>query len=100
MGSSILVDPSRLEAAANNMDSQIAEYKREYNQLFSEVDSMGSAWQGSDNLAFVNQINGFREEFDAMSNLMSEYSSFLKAASNTYNQSQSDVVNGARKLTN
>ena len=48
------------------MDVQASEYERQYNQLFSEVDGMGAAWQGADNVAFVTQIKGFMDDFQQM----------------------------------
>lgn len=100
MGKSITVDPARLQTAATAMDSQIADYERDYNKLYSEVQAMGAAWQGSDNQAYVSQIDGFQDDFKAMVTLMKDYSEFLKSASRAYSQSQSDTINAARRLTN
>jgi len=100
MANSITVDPARLQTAATTMDQQISDYERDYNKLYSEVDAMGAAWQGTDNQAFVTQIDGFQQSFKAMVTLMRDYSEFLKSASKFYTQSQSDTVNGAKRLTN
>ncbi len=100
MAMSIRVEPSKLEAAATQIDNQAAEYKRLYEQLYTEVESMASSWQGSDNLAFTSQINGFREDFNMMYQLMMQYSEFLKNSANTYRQTQQEVADQARRLTN
>ena len=100
MAMSIRVEPSKLEAAATQIDNQAAEYKRLYEQLYTEVESMASSWQGSDNLAFTSQINGFRDDFNTMYQLMMQYSEFLKNSANTYRQTQQEVADQARRLTN
>ncbi|PJI09599.1 MULTISPECIES: WXG100 family type VII secretion target [Clostridium] len=100
MGKSILVDPSKLKSASGNMDTEIAQYEKNYNQLYSEVEAMKSAWQGSDNQAYVTQIEGFREAFKAMVSVMKEYSDFLKSSSTYYSQAQEETMNAARRLTN
>ncbi|MBR0133372.1 MAG: WXG100 family type VII secretion target [Lachnospiraceae bacterium] len=96
----IIVDPAKLESTAGEIDTQAAEYKRLYEQLYSEVDSMASAWQGSDNLAFTSQIDGFREDFTAMYTLMTQYSEFLKNSAATYRSTQENVAASAKRLVN
>ncbi|MEH7009616.1 WXG100 family type VII secretion target [Neobacillus niacini] len=100
MARSIQVDPAKLEAAANKIDSQSADYERVYKNLFSEIDAMGAAWQGADNLAYVNQIKGFMDDFNKMKSKMDELSQFLKTSAKTYRETQNEVVSGAKRLTN
>ncbi|MCM3585268.1 WXG100 family type VII secretion target [Mesobacillus maritimus] len=100
MARSIMVDPARLEEASNKMDQQTAEYERLYKALFNEVEAMQAAWQGQDNVAYVTQIKGFMDDFQQMSQLMRQYSDFLKMSAKTYRNTQGEVVNAARRLTN
>ena len=100
MARTIIVDPARLETAAQQMDAQAADYEKLYNQLFSEVDGMAAAWQGADNMAFVNQIKGFTDDFQKMVSLMKQYSEFLKFSAKTYRDTQNEIINQAKRLTN
>lgn len=100
MARSIMVDPAKLESAAQKMDAQTADYERQYNQLFSEVDGMGAAWQGADNMAFVTQIKGFMDDFQKMKTLMQQYSEFLKNSAKIYRGTQEDIINQAKTLPN
>lgn len=100
MARTIVVDPAQLETAASNMDAQAADYERQYLQLFGEVDNMGAAWQGADNLAFVSQIKGFMDDFQKMVALLKQYSQFLKDSAKTYRNTQDQIVAGAKRLTN
>jgi WXG100 family type VII secretion target len=100
MARSIVVDPAKLDSAAQKMDSQAADYERQYQQLFNEVDGMGAAWQGVDNQTFVTQIKGFMDDFQKMVSLMKQYSEFLKTSAKTYRDTQTEIVNQAKRLTN
>lgn len=100
MARSITVDPAKLENAASKIDQQSADYERVYKQLFSEVDGMGAAWQGADNIAFVNQIKGFMDDFQQMTALMRQYSEFLNVSAKTYRNTQNEIVSAAKRLTN
>jgi WXG100 family type VII secretion target len=100
MARSITVDPAKLESTAGKIDQQSADYERIYKQLFNEVDRMGAAWQGTDNLAFVSQIKGFMDDLQDMTRLMRDYSSFLKNSATTYRNTQNEIISSAKKLTN
>ena len=98
MAGSIKVDPAVLKSTAGKVDSQAAEYRKQYAQLYADVDAMKSAWQGADNQAFTSQIEGFKPEFDKMAKLMDEYSAFLKKAAEIYQGTQDQIATAAKKL--
>ncbi|MBD7910194.1 MULTISPECIES: WXG100 family type VII secretion target [Clostridium] len=100
MGRSITVDPSKLESAAAKMEQEAADYTRIYTQLFSEVDSMGTDWQGADNIAYTSQIKGFLDDFEKMKKLMEDYATFLRNSAMTYKNTQNEVLTQAKGLTN
>ena len=98
MAGSIKVDPAVLTSTATKVDAQSAEYRKEYAQLYTEVDAMQAAWQGADNVAFTNQIKTFKPDFEKMAKLMDDYSQFLKQAADTYQKTQDEIKNAASKL--
>ncbi|CAM3834698.1 WXG100 family type VII secretion target [Mesobacillus thioparans] len=100
MARSITVEPARLETTANKIDQQAADYERNYKALFSEVEAMAAAWQGADNQAYTAQIKGFMDDFQKMTQLMRQYSEFLKMSAKTYRDTQSEVINQAKRLSN
>ena len=59
----IIVTPDDLTSAASTIDNLAADYEKLYTDLFSEVGALQSSWQGKDNAAFTNQIEGFRPDF-------------------------------------
>lgn len=100
MARSITVDPAKLEAAAASMDQQAADYKTVYEQLYTEVSSMKAAWDGADNAAFTSQIEGFKDDFQRMYQLMLDYSDYLKKSAAAYRNTQNDVITQAKALVN
>jgi WXG100 family type VII secretion target len=100
MARSISVDPTKLESASAKIDNQAADYERIYKQLFSEVGAMKAAWAGVDNVAYTTQIEGFQDDLQKMTQLMRQYSEFLKQSAKVYRDTQNEVVNAAKRLTN
>ncbi|MBP3413774.1 MAG: WXG100 family type VII secretion target [Clostridia bacterium] len=96
----IIVTPAELEKASAQVSNLAEEYTQQYRQLFSEVDAMGSAWQGVDNQAFTNQIKGFEDDFIKMVTLLGDYANFLKYSAQHYTEVQNNIASAATKLSN
>lgn len=95
----IITDTSRLDATADKVDSLAGDYESEYNALFRTVADLKSAWDGKDNAAFTNQIEGFRDDFQRMTRLMRDYAAYLRKAAAAYRDTQDELEKKAKTLT-
>lgn len=100
MARTIQVTPEQLESAAGRIEGLAADYKSQYDALYNETNAMASTWQGKDNTAFVDQIAGFKDDFEKMHTLMLNYADFLRISAKAYRDTQGNVVSEARKLIN
>ena len=100
MARTIQVTPEQLESAAGRIEGLAADYKSQYDALYNETNAMASTWQGKDNTAFVDQIAGFKDDFEKMHTLMLNYADFLRKSAKAYGDTQDSVVSEARKLIN
>ena len=92
--------PAELRSAASKIDSMAEDYQVQYDALYKETDAMIVAWDGKDNVAYTTQIAGFKDDFQKMKELMSEYAKFLRNAADTYEKTQETIAAEAKKLTN
>lgn len=100
MARNIEVTPELLESTAGVIESLATDYKAQYDALYSETNAMASTWNGKDNLAFVDQIAGFKDDFAKMHALMNNYADFLRKSAKAYRDTQNAVVTEAKKLMN
>lgn len=100
MARTIQVTPEVLETTASKIEGLAADYKTQYGNLYSETNAMATAWSGKDNVAFIDQIDGFKEDFEKMYTLMIDYADFLRKSAKAYRDTQDAVVADARKLVN
>ncbi len=100
MAKDILVTPEQLESTAGRIESLASEYQSEYKTLYSEVSELAAKWSGKDNIAYTNQIEGFRDDFEQMTTLMNRYAEFLRKSAKAYRDTQETITNEARKLVN
>lgn len=90
----IIISTEQVKAAAQKVEGLAKNYKDSYTELYSIVDSLAELgiWQGTDNQAFVQQINQFKNDFVAMEQLMISYADFLKKAANGYKTIQNNTT--------
>lgn len=100
MGKRIRVTPEEMEKASNSLKTISETYTEIYKKLFQEVGTMGEAWEGEDNIAFVNQINGFSEELKQMADKIMLASTTLKQQKDNYVTTQQNLVTEIKKLAN
>ena len=100
MARTIQVTPELLESTAGRIEGLATDYKTAYDKLYSETDAMASTWSGKDNVAFINQIAGFKDDFTKMYTLMNNDADFLRKTAKAYRDTQDTIAAEARKLVN
>lgn len=98
---SIKVTTENLRNAASTVDNLAIEYNQEYAALFQDVETLTSTdYTGDDASAFRSQVEGFRDDFNKMKQLMNEYANYLRQAAATYEDTQANVKNTIASLQN
>ena len=86
--------------ASQRLQSLSESYTEIYTQLMQDANTMGTAWEGADNLAFVEQINGFTEELKAMAAKLLTASEALAKQRENYIARQDHNITQVKKLVN
>jgi WXG100 family type VII secretion target len=98
---SIQVTPDNLRTQAAKVDQLATEYNDQYTTLLNEVDGFTSTdWKGSDATAFRDQVQGFKDDFVKMKELMNDYARFMRDSAQLYEDTQKDIINQAKGLQN
>ena len=94
----IRVETSELMKVASRIETAKQDYQRLYINLYTLIDRASSSWQGKDNVAFVNQIKAYEEDFRQIAIIMSQYSDFLKNSALAYESTQDELFHQASNL--
>lgn len=100
MARNITVTPEALRTAAGQIEGFAQNYESEYNRFYETTNQMNAGWDGADNRAFISRIDGFRDDFKKMKDLMVSYATFLRNTAKTYDATQQAIVDQAGKLQN
>jgi len=96
----IVVDPPELHAASGTFQQLADEYTTVYTSLLNTASTMGTAWQAADNLAFVDQINGFCTSLNQMVMHLRQASDALKMQATNYEATRDGNKASVRTLAN
>lgn len=98
---SIQVTTDNLKTQANTVDRLATDYNNDYDALLAEVDNFTSSdWKGSDAQAFRDQVQGFKDDFVKMKELMNEYAQFMRNAADVYDSTKQDLITQIKSLQN
>jgi WXG100 family type VII secretion target len=95
-----VVDPPELHKASQKFDALSKEYTSVQNRLINTASTMGDAWKSADNMAFVEQINGFCEELKAMTTHLEQASLALAQQAKNYETTRENNITEVKKLAN
>ena len=100
MAINIKVSPDEVRKIAAEIQAKAEDYKTNYTDLYQKAEAMGANWTGKDNTAYINQINGFKDDLEKMRTLMLDYADYLRKAAQTYEETQNAIAQNATKLQN
>lgn len=95
----IIISTEEVKAVAKRVEGLAKNYHDRYTELYSIVDSLADEgfWQGADNVAYVEQIYQFKNDFVEMEQIMNAYADFLEKAANGYKTMQNSITDQAGK---
>lgn len=99
-GKQISVNTGDLTTAASQIESIAAEYKKQYEAIYIEANALSEKWKDKANTAFVEQITGFKDDFEKMHTLLDSYVGFLKKSAKSYEDTINNAVTKAKSLKN
>lgn len=94
----IQVNYEEVLQASNVLSQKGNQYEEIVNRIYSRMHEMQSIWQGSDNQAFISQLESFQPKLKEVKTVIDSYSTFLSASARQYQQLQQDRIQQARRL--
>lgn len=99
MANTIRVTPEELLNAASKVESWADSYNSICNQINTSVNELNSTWGGEAHNQYVNQLNGFQDDFQNLYTLLNKYASYLRSASQKYSQAEETIKSSASSLS-
>jgi uncharacterized protein YukE len=100
MGKTFFVDTGVIGETSTKFKNHSEMYTQIYTNLIQQAQTMGTAWESEDNLAFVNQISGLCDDLKSMSDKLISASEVLKQMQINYENRLNDNTAQVKKLSN
>lgn len=94
------VDPVELHNAAGKFRTLAEEFTTVYNRLITTASTMGDAWNAEDNLAYVEQINGFCDDLKNMAERLVTAATNLDQQATNYETVRDNNKTSVKQLAN
>lgn len=89
---------SKMKSTAKELETLSKSYSSIGKQLIQNASTMGTAWEGADNQAYVKKISGITKELEAMASKLLTASRALDQEAQNYINRQDANVSGAGRL--
>lgn len=100
MGKVISVEPAQLTSTGSKLEEYATSFEEIYKELLRQAETMGEAWEGADNLAYVEQIKGITNKMSAMVEKLKTAGVTLKQQAKNYDDKRNDNIAQVKKLNN
>ena len=90
--------PDEIRNAGKNIVGNADNYLQYVNNIYKTVDDLSSSWQGEDNVKFASTVNSYKENINALGQVIANYGVFLQETANSLQKLQADNTQQAVRL--
>jgi len=90
------VTPEYLESQAAKVEGQCVQYNSMWNRIYQEKDTLQQYWKGEANQAYCNQLNGFRDDFQRLKDILTAFTAYIKDSAKKYRDTDQRLAADAK----
>ena len=90
--------PEEIRTAGKNLVTNAESYITSVKNIYQTVEELGNSWQGEDNLKFANTVNSYKENINALGQVIGNYGVFLQETANSLEKLQAEIAQQASNL--
>ena len=90
--------PEEIRTAGKSLVGNAENYLNYVKALYQTVDGLSMSWQGEDNMKFANTVNSYKENINALGQVIGNYGVFLQETANSLEKLQAEIAQQASNL--
>ena len=90
--------PDEIRTAGKTLVGNAEKYLASVKSLYQTVDDLKANWQGDDNQSFAATVYSYKENIDALGQVIGNYGVFLQETGNSLEKLQADIAQQASQL--
>lgn len=98
MGAVFKVETRDLRRSATLIEEKTARYDAEWAKIYTEIANLRVDWQGQSSDEFNKQIEGYRNDFQELSKILTSYKEFLVSTADRIEKAEEQMKQSASQL--
>lgn len=94
----IKASPTEIREAGQKLVGNAETYLNYVKEMYQTVDSLRNSWQGTDNQEYVSKVYSYKENIDALGQVIGNYGVFLQETGNSLAKLQEDIAQEAGRM--
>ncbi len=90
--------PEEIRTAGKKLVANAESYLASVKAIYETVDNLKANWQGADNQQFAATVYGYKENIDALGQVIGNYGVFRQETGNSLEKLQADIAQQASSL--
>ena len=90
--------PEEIRTAGKSLVGNAESYLGSVKSLYETVDNLQANWKGADNQQFAATVNGYKENINALGQVIGNYGVFLQETANSLEKLQAEIAQQASQL--
>lgn len=91
-------NPEDIKTAGKKLVSDAESYIASVKSLYETVDNLKATWQGADNQQFAATVYSYKDNIDALGQVIGNYGVFLQETGSSLEKLQADIAQEASQL--
>ncbi len=94
----VKANPDEIRNGGKNLVNDADSYLADVKAMYGVIDNLRNTWKGTDNQQFCQTLYGYKENIDALGQVIGNYGVFLQETGNSLEKLQADVADQASRL--
>ena len=94
----VKANPDEIRNGGKNLVNDADSYLADVKNIYGVIDNLRNNWKGVDNQEFCKTLDGYKENIDALGQVIGNYGVFLQETGNSLEKLQADIAQQASQL--
>lgn len=90
--------PEEIRGAGKSLVGNAESYLASSKAIYDTVDNIQTSWQGEDTTKFINTVNSYKADINALGQVIGNYGVFLQETANSLEKLQAEIAQQASNL--
>lgn len=99
MSAKFTANTAEIRKSAQTIEDKTQQYNTEWAKIYTEIENLRVEWEGESSETFNTQLEGYRNDFQELANILNDYAEFLITTATKIEQTEEALKSSASQLS-